>query len=88
MRAGQDVTIAKYLSSKNGEVPQLLLYSGRITGCPPSPPAGGCRTNIETTLNELEDAALVKGHHLCLVYGNYVKELKIFSQLYGIEVVV
>ncbi len=88
MRENQEVTIAKYLSSKNGENPQLLLYSGITVGCPPTPPAGGCRTNIETTINELDDVALLKGHHLCMIYGDFVKELKTFSQLYDIEVVV
>jgi hypothetical protein len=88
MREGQDVTIAKYLSSKEGAKPQLLLYSGKIVSCPPTPPAGGCRTNIETTINELEDVAQLKGHHLCMIYGNYVKEMKSFCQLYNIDVVV
>jgi hypothetical protein len=88
MREDQEVTIAKYLSSKKGEKPQLLLYSGKIIGCPPIPPTGGCRTNVETTINELDDVAQLKGHHLCMIYGNYVKEMKTFCQLYDIEVVV
>ena len=83
-KEGQEVTIAKYLS---GEKPQLLLYSGEIIGCPPIPPTGGCRTNVETTINELEDVAQLKGHHLCMIYGDYTEELKKFCQLYGVEVV-
>ena len=86
---GQEVTIAKYLSVKEqGAKPQMLLYSGEILSCPPNPPAGGCRTNVETTLNEIDDVAELKGHHLTLIYGNYTKELKRFCQLYDIEVVV
>lgn len=85
---GQEVTIAKYLSSKNGEKPQLLLYSGNIVGCPPIPPTGGCRTNAETTLNELDDVSDLKGHHLCMIYGNYVKQLRTFCQMYDIDVVI
>jgi hypothetical protein len=88
MQKDQEVTIAKYLSSKQGEKPQLLLYSGTIVGCPPNPPAGGCRTNVETTINEIDDVAQIKGHHLCMIYGNYVKELRAFCQLYDIDVVV
>lgn len=84
-KAGQEVTIAKYLA---GENPQLLLYSGDIIGCPPIPPTGGCRTNVETTINELDDVAQLKGHHLCMIYGNYTEELKRFCQLHGVEVVV
>jgi len=88
MREGQEVTIAKYLSSKSGEKPQMLLYSGNVVGCPPIPPTGGCRTNVETTINELDDVTDLKGHHLCLVYGNHVKQLRTFCQLFEIEVVV
>jgi len=88
MKTDQEVTIAKYLSSKNAEKPEFLLYSGKIIGCPPNPPAGGCRTNIETTINELDDVALLKGHHLCMVYGNFVRELKTFSQVYDIQVII
>ena len=88
MTAGQDVTIAKYLSSRDGKKPELLLYTGTIVGCPPNPPAGGCRTNVETTINELDDVGDLKGHHLCMIYGSYVKEFRRFCQLYDIDVVV
>jgi len=89
MQVGQEVTIAKYLSIKNSDArPQMLLYSGEIIGIPPNPPVGGCRTNVETTINELKDVCELKGHHLILVYGNYTKALKTYCQLFGIEVVV
>ncbi len=87
-KEGQEITIAKYLSSKNGEKPQMLLYSGDIVGCPPIPPTGGCRTNMEATINELDLVSDLKGHHLCMIYGNYVRQLKHFCQLYDIEVAV
>lgn len=80
---GQEITITKYLS---GEAPQLLLYSGKILQCPPIPPTGGCRTNAVTTINELKDVSALKGHHLCMVYGDYTKELGRYCQLYGIQV--
>ena len=84
-KAGQEITIAKYLAK---EKPQLLLYSGKTISCPPIPPTGACRTNVTATLNELENGTDLKGHHLIMVYGNYVKQLKRFSQLFDIEVVV
>jgi L-fucose isomerase-like protein len=71
---GQDVTITKYLSVK--------------ADCPPVPQAGGCRTNAETTINELQDVTELKGHHLIMVYGNYAKALHRFCQMYDIEAVV
>ena len=81
----QDVTISKYL---HGDSAQLLLYSGTVLRCPPIPPAGGCRTNAEIKLNELENVADLKGHHLCMVYGNHTRDLRRFCQLNAIEVVV
>ena len=85
---GQDVTITKYLSVKaETEKPQMLVYSGQIVGCPPVPQAGGCRTNAETTINELQDVTELKGHHLIMVYGNHAKALGRFCQMYGIEAV-
>jgi hypothetical protein len=86
---GQAVTIAKYLSTSSAEArPQMLVYSGSIVGCPPVPQAGGCRTNAEIALNELEDVCELKGHHLCMIYGNYAKRLRAFCQLYGIDAIV
>lgn len=86
---GQDVTIAKYLSVRaDSETPQMLVYSGEIVGCPSVPPTGGCRTNAETTINELEDVADLKGHHLCMIYGDHARELRTFCRLHGIEAVV
>ena len=86
---GQEVTIAKYLSVKSdAETPQMLVYSGEIVGCPPVPQTGGCRTNVETTINELQDVADLKGHHLVMVYDDYARALRRFCQMYGVEPVV
>ena len=82
--AGQEVTMAQYLP---GETPQMLIYSGQVVGCPSIPPAGGCRTNIEMTIDEVDDVCDVKGMHQIIFYGDYAKELRTFCQLYGIEVV-
>lgn len=86
---GQDVTIAKYLSVRGDseEQPQMLVYSGQVIGCPPVPQTGGCRTNVETTINELGDVCDLKGHHLCMVYGDHARRLGQFCQLCSIDVV-
>jgi hypothetical protein len=81
---GREVTMAQYLS---GETPKMIVYSGEVVECPSIPPAGGCRTNIEMTINEVEDVCDVKGMHQVIFYGNYAKQLRTFCQLYGIEVV-
>ncbi len=85
----KQVTIAKYLSVRSdSETPQMLVYSGELVGCPGVPPTGGCRTNAETTINELHDVADLKGHHLVMAYGEHAKSLRRFCRLYGIEAVV
>ena len=85
-KADQEVTIARLLS--DAKKPQMLLYSGKIISCPPIPPTGGCRTNVETTINEIETGSDLKGQHLIMIYGNHTRQIKRFSQLYNIEVVV
>jgi len=83
---GEEVTITKYLRVRSkAETPQMLVYTGETIGCPPMPQTGGCRTNAETTINELEDVADLKGHHLIMVYGHYARSLRHFCQMYNIE---
>ncbi len=81
-RAGQKVTFAKYLS---GQTPRMLIYGGTIQGCLDNPPCGGCRTNVEIAVDELDDATQVRGHHLCLFYGQHAGHLRTFCQLMKIE---
>ena len=83
--AGADVTMAQYVS---GKTPQMYVYSGRVVRCPDIPPTGGCRTNIEMTINEVDDVCDVKGMHQIIFLGNYAKQLRTFCQLCGISVVV
>jgi hypothetical protein len=81
---GQKLTMALY---HPGEKPQMHVYSGEVVRCYPKAP-GGCRTNVEMTINEVEDACNVKGMHQIVFYGDYARQLRAFCQLYGIEVAV
>ncbi len=81
---GQEVTLAQYLP---GTSPQMFVYSGEVVGCPSMPPAGGCRSNIEMTINEVDDVCDVKGMHQIIFYGDYAEQLRTFCQLYDIKVV-
>jgi hypothetical protein len=86
-KEGQEVTITKFLV--DDKQPQLFLYSGKIVDCPPIPATGGCRTNVHTTINELERGSDMKGRsHMVMYYGHYAEQLKQFCQLYNIEIVV
>ena len=82
-RAGQEVTMALYLS---GKAPQMLVYTGKVVRCYPKA-KGGCRTNLEMTINEVKDACDVKGMHQIVFYGDYGRQLRRFCQLYGINAV-
>ena len=81
---GQEVTMAQYLSAKE---PQMLIYTGRILDSPPIPPTGGCRSNLQMTINEISDVCDVKGMHQIIFYGNHAAELRAFCQLHNIQVV-
>ena len=83
-RTGQEVTMAQYLP---GQSPKMHVYSGEVIGCPSVPRTGGCRTNVEMTINEVDDVCDVKGMHQVIFYGNYAKQLRAFCQLYSIPVV-
>lgn len=83
-RKGQKATICQYRAR---EKPQMIVYTGEIVGCPPIPPTGGCRSNLEMTINEVDDVTDVQGMHQTVFYGDHGKDLRQFCQLFGIEVV-
>ena len=66
----------------------MVVYSGEVVKSYAMPPVGGCRTNVEITINELPRAVDVKGHHDVLFYGDYARELRTFCRIYGIEATV
>jgi len=78
--AGQEVTMAHYL---RGVEPKMLVYSGKVVRCYDTPPAGGCRTNVVTTINEV-DACDVKGMHQTIFHGSHTQQLKAYCQMFGI----
>lgn len=84
-REGEEVTMARCIPEAE---PQMLLYSGKVVKSHDMPPVGGCRTNVEITINEWDDACQVKGHHNVLFYGNHTRPLKQFCRLYGIRIVI
>jgi len=82
-REGEDVTMAHCLE---GDPPTMLVYSGQVVKWYNMPPVGGCRTNVEITINELEDACDVKGHHNVLFYGDFARDLRRFARFCGVQV--
>ncbi len=78
---GQDATIACYVPAPKH---QLLIYSGKVVGRHQMPPAGGCRTNLWMTINEVSDVCDVKGLHQTIFAGNHARQLRAFCQLFKI----
>ena len=82
---GDQVTMANYVP---GKAPGMLIYSGEVVKSYPMPPVGGCRTNVEITINERGDACDVKGHHNVLFLGKHARRLRQFARLFGMNVVI
>ena len=81
---GQKLTMVHYFT---GEAPKMSIYTGAVVRCYPKL-AGGCRTNVEMTVNEVSDIHdLVYGGHQMIFYGDGQKRLRTFCQLFGIEAV-
>lgn len=81
--AGQPVTMARLLPGKE---PGVTVYTGEVVKSYAMPPVGGCRTNVQITINELDDACDVEGHHNVLILGDFGRRLRQFARLYGIGV--
>jgi hypothetical protein len=79
---GQEVTFGKFHSQP--APPEMVIYSGTIAGCPPNPPAGGCRTNVQIKLDVISDPTQVKSHHLCMCYGGHAAQLRAFCRMHDI----
>lgn len=81
-QSGEPVTMMQY---HPGETPTLDVYSGKVIASHPMPPAAGCTTNVEIELDGSTDAMAVQGHHNLLFAGDYARKLKLFAQLYGMN---
>jgi len=83
-REGQPVTIMKF----QGEAADtIILGTGKVVSNIETPPAGGCRTSVEITLDGVEDTRDAKGFHQLFIYGDLEAPFKAYSQLAGLKVV-
>jgi len=81
-REGTPITMIHF----NETFSELLVDTGSVVRNITTPPAGGCRTSFEVKIDNVEDSRNVTGYHQVLFYGNHLKEIKAFCQLYGIQV--
>jgi len=81
-REGQRVTLVRFRDPNS-----LILDTGTVVGNVQTPPAGGCRTSVEITMDRVEDVRDVLGFHQNVFYGDHRRDVEAFCQMYGIQVV-
>ena len=78
-RPGQEVTIMQMVGPD-----KMFLGKGRVLRNHDTPPAGGCRTSVELEIDGPQDPCDTKGFHQLFIYGDHVRQLKAYAQMYGI----
>ena len=64
---------------------KMLLGKGRVLRNYDTPPAGGCRTSVELAVDGPADTRDTKGFHQLFIYGDHVRRLQAYAQMYGIK---
>jgi hypothetical protein len=80
-RKGQRITLMKFVGPK-----RIILGTGHVVRNIDTPPAGGCRTSVEVTVDGVADSRDVKGFHQLFIYGDHEVLFKAYAKLSGIEV--
>jgi hypothetical protein len=65
---------------------EILLDTGTVEANVDTPPAGGCRTCLEVTMDRVEDALDVAGFHQVVTLGDHRRIVESYAQLYGLKV--
>ena len=80
-RPGQKVTVMKFSGPAS-----IILGTGKVVSNIDTPPAGGCRTSVEITVDGVADSRDTKGFHQLFIYGDLERPFKAYCQLAGIKV--
>ncbi|MBP7560441.1 MAG: hypothetical protein KBA64_08160 [Armatimonadetes bacterium] len=64
----------------------IIVDTGTIEENVQTPPAGGCRTSFEVTMDRVEDARDVLGFHQVVTLGDHRRTVQAYAQLFGLEV--
>ncbi len=78
-RPEQEVTIMQFEGPN-----RMILGCGKVVRNLETPPAGGCRTSVELAIDGPPDTRDTRGFHQLFLYGNHVRKLKAYCQMYGI----
>ncbi len=75
----QEVTVAEFAGPKT-----MIIGCGKVIRNLDTPPAGGCRTSVELEIDGPPDTRDTRGFHQLFIYGDHVRKLKAYCQMYGI----
>jgi len=75
----QEVTIMQLEGPK-----RMIIGCGKVIRNLDTPPAGGCRTSVELAIDGPPDTRDTRGFHQLFLYGDHVRKLKAYCQMYGI----
>jgi len=78
---GEKATIMKFVGPS-----RIILGAGKVVSNIDTPPAGGCRTSVEITVDGVADSRDVKGFHQLFILGDLTNMFKAYGQLAGIKV--
>jgi hypothetical protein len=77
------VTLCKYHSDKK----LLDAWAGEIVSSPTCPPTGGCATRVLVKVRDVPDVcSIYPGPHPVLFCGDYARQLRVFADLYELEI--
>jgi hypothetical protein len=79
---GHPVTLVRFKGPK-----EVIVDTGTVVENVQTPPAGGCRTNFEVAMDEIEDVRDVLGFHQVVFYGDHRRDVQAFAQMAGIKVI-
>lgn len=79
-KEGQTVSLVRF--SKPDEI---IVDTGEVVANVDTPPAGGCRTNFEIAMRNVEDARDVAGFHQVVCYGDHQRDVEAFCQMWGFK---
>jgi hypothetical protein len=81
-REEQPATLVRFQSPN-----EIIVDTGTVVTNVNTPPAGGCRTNLELRMDDIEDVRDVLGFHQVVFYGDHRRDVQAFAQLMGIKVI-
>ncbi len=79
-KEGQEVTVMQMTAPDT-----MILGKGKVLRNYQTPPAGGCRTSVDISIDAPEDVRATKGFHQLFIYGDHVRQFKAYAQMYDLK---